>query len=42
MNIHEEPVGHHDQRLHVPLQQHFEVPLEAVPLIVRVRENRNV
>src|SRR5216683_1095721 len=42
MDIHEEPVGHHDQCFDVMLEQHLQVPLEAVLLVMRVRKNRHV
>ena len=42
LNIDEEPVRHDDQRLDVPLQQHLEISLKAIPLVMRIRKNRNV
>ena len=42
LNIDEQPVRDDDQRLDVPLQQHLEISLESIPLVVRIRKNRNV
>ncbi len=42
MNINHQPVGHHNQCFDVMLQQHFQVTLEAVALVMRVGKNRYV
>jgi len=42
MNVHEKPVGHHDQRFDVMLQQHFQVAFESVSLVMCVCKNLHV
>src|ERR1700674_2392889 len=42
VDVHKKPVGDDDQRLDVAFEEHFKVTLEAAPLIMRVRKERNV
>ena len=42
VNVNEEPVGNHDQCFDVTVENHFQITLEPVPLIMRVRKNRYV
>ena len=42
LNVDEEPVGNHDQGFNMAFEQHLEVSLEAIPLVVRVSENRDI
>src|SRR5215469_10174868 len=42
MDIYEQPVGDDDQRLHMAIEEHFEIALEAVTLVVGVGKNRDV
>ena len=42
VNVNEEPVRDHNQCFDVTVQDHFQITLEPVPLIVRVRKNRYV
>src|SRR6266702_4504925 len=42
LDVHEQPVRHDDQCLDVMFQQHFQVALKSVSLVMGIRENRDV
>src|SRR5262245_61547434 len=42
MDVYKKPVGYHDQRIHMPFQEHPEVALESVMLVVCISENRKI
>src|SRR5438874_1659053 len=42
LDVYEKPVGHHNQRFHVVLQQHFQIALEPGSLVVRIGKNWHV
>ena len=42
MNINDQPVRHHDQRFHVVLQEHLQVALKTIPLVMRVGKDRHI
>ena len=42
MDVHKEPVGDDDQSLDVMIEQHLQIPFEAVSLVVGIGEYLHV
>src|SRR5258708_14027605 len=40
IDVYEQPVRHHDQSFHLPLQQHLQVSLKPPALIMHIGEDR--
>ena len=39
VNIHKQPICHHDQGFHPAIQKHFQIAFESAALVVNVGEN---
>jgi hypothetical protein len=42
IDLHEKPIGHHDQVFHPSVDQHVEVPSDACPVVMSVHYNRQI
>src|SRR5208282_3687299 len=42
LNVYKQPVSQHNQRFHPPVQQHFQIPLEAGSLVLDVGQDGQI